>query len=130
MTVSNFVKTDRSWVRFTATFASASPTSTPFPYVMGDYALGTVACSGTLPAAAATHLTLVTTDFWGNYQSAAQHDSGFADKCILHPTGNVTFDMPPNWFNTIGSARLAYTNGSGSGILPTAAHVWTVGIKS
>lgn len=130
MSKTNYVPTTRSWARFTASFPSASPTSEVLPYLPGNFALGTVACSGTMPVSANVHITIVRADYWGNYQSAGQWDSGYTDECIQHPTGSRNFDMPPAWFNTVGSARLAYTDGSGSGVLATAAHVYSVELKS
>lgn len=126
---SNFVRTNRSWVEFTAQIPSGSFTSEPWLYNPGDYALGEVVISGTLPIAAG-HLTVRVQDIWGNWRWRAGHGSGYASALIHFPTGAVAIDMPPNWFNLVGSAQFALCNGTGSGVAATAAFALNVKMKS
>lgn len=131
MTYSNFRGGARAAVRFTATIPSGSPTSETWPYEMSDFANGCLSFSGTIPAAAGTtHATVLSQTHWSAWMYPAQYDSGFSDVCAVAPTGNTMIMMPPALFGLVGPARLALTNGSGSGIPATAAVVVSIGLKS
>ena len=128
MTKSNYVPTTRSWAQFTAQIPSGSPTSTVFPYTLGDYALGTVSPSGEVGAVA--HIGLQVADYWGVYRTKRNDEGSYTDNVIISATARGMHDMPDNWFNAVGSARLYLHDGTGSGIPATALAVYAVALKS
>lgn len=127
-TRSNMRGTTRAAVGFTVTIASGTAYSSAFSYEMSDFALGDVTPSGTIPATG--HIGLQSQDYWYNWVPVRSWDSGYTKVTIQSPTGNQKHPMPPDWFGVVGSARLWYTDGSGSGILPTANCTFSVGLKS
>ena len=119
----------RAAVEFTATIASGTAYSSAFPYPMSNFANGFICASGAnIPFTG--HLTLQIQDFWYNWVNIGQYDSGYSDVTLQFPTGGVAHMMPPTWFGAVGSARLATTNGTASGVLPTAACTYSFGLKS
>lgn len=127
---SNYGGNTRMAVEFTASIPSGSPTSTTFEYPFGLFALGTITPSGTIPAAAGTHISIHAQDIWGVWRSGLSYESGYANWCIQFPTGGVMHDMPPAWFGVAGSARLVLTNGSGSGVAATGSQVFSLSMKA
>jgi len=97
---------------------------------MGDYALGTVCPSGTVPAAAGTHFGLQVQDYWGNWVDLTSRASAYSGVSILHPAANLAATMPPDWFNAVGSARLYMHDGTGTRVSATATFTFTVKMKS
>ena len=85
---------------------------------------------GVVPAAAGTHISIHAQDIWGVWRSGLSYESGYANWCILFPTGGVMHDMPPAWFGVAGSARLVLTNGSGSGVPPPGSQVFSLSMKA
>jgi hypothetical protein len=127
-TRSNYAPGIRAWVQFTAQIPSGSPTSGPFPYVIGDYALGTVSLSGALGCTG--HLGVKGADYWGLYRVPRSWSANYSDWVIQTPSGQMMHDMPERWFTLVGSAMLWLTDGSGSGMPATAAAAYAVSLKS
>lgn len=126
----NYVPTNRSTWWGVVRFGSGTATSDPFPFDMGSYALGAVVPSGTIPAAAGTHMGIQQRNWWGDWHFVMADTSGFEDVTMLYPSGNAAITMPPRWFNVVGSARLVLTDGSGVGVTATANFVCGVQVKS
>lgn len=103
--------------------------SNAWPYEMSDFANGTITPSGIL-ASTANHLTIQQQDMWYNWNFIRQYDSGYLDTTLQFVTANQASIIPPALFALCESARIAVTDGSGSGILQTAQVVFTVKLKS
>lgn len=128
-TRSNFKGAGRLAVEFTAQIPSGSYTSEAWPYPLGEFANGLIIPSGAIPITGG-HLGIQVQDYWFNWVWARQWDSGYTDWLIQHPTGGQSHGMPPEWFGAVGSARLAYMDGSGIGIPGTGNGVFTVKLKA
>jgi len=127
---SNYVPTDRSYYESVIEWGSATAYSSPFVMDVGQYALGMVIPSGTIPAAAGTHYGLQVQDFWGNYVPVVSRNSGYTDTTILYPTANIASTMPPEWFGAVGSARVFMHDGTGVVVSATADYKASVMVKS
>ncbi len=116
----------RNFVRFTATWPSGSPTSSPFPVEMGYFAGGILHISGA----------------WTNSQIGLQHvvfglnfptmdnQAGWTGMSIPSASGNASIACPEFWFLANGTVRLWSHNGSGSGVPQAAARTIVVDLKS
>lgn len=128
---SNLVPTKRSYYKSLVEFNSGTAQSSPFVMDIGQFALGTVTVSGVLPVAGQPNIGLEIADFWGNYHPLVSYSGGgYGPTTIQSATGNITQDMPPTWFNAMGSARLFMHDGTGVRVSATAAFIATVAVKS
>lgn len=128
ITKSNYVNAQRATIAFDTTIPSGSPTSAPFPYELGGFALGTVSPSAGVGNTG--HLCIKGADVWGIYRVPKSYSGNFSDWVIQLPSAALMYDMPPAWFHLVGSAQLWLTDGSGSGMVATALATFAVSLKS
>jgi hypothetical protein len=126
---SNYAPGSRQSVEFTATIPSGSYTSEAWPFTFGEFALGTVAMSGALPATSG-HLTVQVQDVLGVWRWGTDENGSHTAWCIQKPSAGAVHSMPAAWFGIMGSARLAISNGTASGIPATATQVFCVSLKT
>jgi hypothetical protein len=115
----------RNFVRFTATWPSGSPTSSPFSVEMGYFAGGVLHISGDFTDAQIG----LQQDVFGMQFPLVDNQLGWTGVSLASATGNASIIAPEWWFYANGGVRL-WSHSAGSGVPQAAERFIVVDLKS